>query len=170
MSGSIPQYLSKDFYKRILDTKNIDFTIDIAGNELLNYLKYKPLLVKPNIDELEAIFDTKIDNTNFLAYAKKLKQLGAQNVIVSMGKDGSIFISDDFTLKAEPIDGKLINSVDAGDSMVAGFIYGIKNSLSKRESYKLAVASGTATTFSEDIASKEFIYEILEKVEMKVIK
>ena len=167
MSGSIPQSLSKDFYKRILDTKNIDFTIDIAGNELLNYLKYKPLLVKPNIDELEAIFDTKIDDTNFLAYAKKLKQLGAQNVIVSMGKEGSIFISDDFTLKAEPIDGKLINSVGAGDSMVAGFIYGIKKGLSKKESYKLAVASGTATAFSEDIASKEFIYDILKKVEVK---
>ena len=167
MSGSIPKSLSKNFYKIILDRKKIDFTIDIAGKELLDYLDYKPLLVKPNIDELEAVFDVKIDDSNILSYAEKLKQLGAQNVIISMGKDGSIFLSEDGILKADPIDGKLINSVGSGDSMVAGFIYGIKRGLSKKEAYKLAVASGTATAFSEDIASKEFIYEILKKVKVK---
>lgn len=123
-------------------------------------------MVKPNIDELEAIFDTKMDETNLLSYAKKLKQLGAQNVIISMGKEGSIFISDDIILKANSIDGKLINSVGAGDSMVGGFVYGIKNGLNKREAYKLAVACGTATAFSEDIASRDYIYEILENVEV----
>lgn len=107
-----------------------------------------------------------MDETNLLSYAKKLKQLGAQNVIISMGKEGSIFISDDIILKANSIDGKLINSVGAGDSMVGGFVYGIKNGLNKREAYKLAVACGTATAFSEDIASRDYIYEILENVEV----
>lgn len=93
--------------------------------------------------------------------------MGAQNVIISLGKDGSIFISDELNLKAYSIEGNLINSVGAGDSMVAGFIYGIKNGLSKKDAYKLAVACGTATAFSEDIASKEYVYEILEKVEVK---
>ena len=167
ISGSIPKSLGKDFYKEVLDTKKLEFTIDIAGKELLNYLSYKPLLVKPNIDELEEIFQTNIDDANILEYAKKLQELGARNVIISLGKDGSIFVSDEITLKANPIEGKLINSVGAGDSMVAGFVYGIKNGLSKTEAYKLAVACGTATAFSEDIASKELIYEILEKVEVK---
>lgn len=167
ISGSIPKSLSKDFYKRVLDTKKMEFTVDIAGEELLDYLPYNPLLVKPNIDELEAIFHTKIDDRNILEYAKKLQTLGAQNVIISLGKDGSIFISDELNLKANSIEGNLINSVGAGDSMVAGFVYGIKKGLSKTDAYKLAIACGTATAFSEDIASKEYVYEILEKVEVK---
>lgn len=145
----------------------MEFTVDIAGEELLDCLPYNPLLVKPNIDELEAIFHTKIDDRNILEYAKKLQTLGAQNVIISLGKDGSMFLSDELILKANTIEGKLINSVGAGDSMVAGFVYGIKKGLSKTDAYKLAIACGTATAFSEDIASKEYVYEILEKVKVK---
>lgn len=166
ISGSIPKSLDDNFYKQILDCNNVDFTIDVAGKELLDYLSYKPILVKPNIDELEMIFGEKIDKSNLLHYAKRLNDLGAQSVIISMGKDGSIFISEDLILKAEPIEGRLINSVGAGDSMVGGFVYGLKNGLSKKEAYKLAVACGTATAFSEDIAKKELIYEILKRVEV----
>ncbi|WP_297281228.1 1-phosphofructokinase [uncultured Anaerococcus sp.] len=166
LSGSIPKSLDRNFYKNILDIKNIDFTIDIAGRELLDYLSYKPILVKPNIDELEYIFETKIDDDNLLVYARKLNELGAQNVIVSRGKEGSIFVSDDLALKAETIEGKLVNSVGAGDSMVAGFVYALKNGSNKKDAYKFAIACGTATAFSEDIAEKEYIYKILEKVEV----
>jgi len=166
ISGSIPKSLDDNFYKQILGCNNVDFTIDVAGKELLDYLSYNPILVKPNIDELEMIFGEKIDKSNLLHYAKRLNDLGAQSVIISMGKDGSIFISEDLILKAEPIEGRLINSVGAGDSMVGGFVYGLKNGLSKKEAYKLAVACGTATAFSEDIAKKELIYEILKRVEV----
>lgn len=166
ISGSIPKSLDDNFYKQILDCNNVDFTIDVAGKELLDYLSYNPILVKPNIDELEMIFGEKIDKSNLLHYAKRLNDLGAQSVIISMGKDGSIFISEDLILKAEPIEGRLINSVGAGDSVVGGFVYGLKNGLSKKEAYKLAVACGTATAFSEDIAKKELIYEILKRVEV----
>ncbi|MDU2566113.1 1-phosphofructokinase [Anaerococcus sp.] len=166
ISGSISKSLDDNFYKQILDCNNVDFTIDVAGKELLDYLSYNPILVKPNIDELEMIFGEKIDKSNLLHYAKRLNDLGAQSVIISMGKDGSIFISEDLILKAEPIEGRLINSVGAGDSMVGGFVYGLKNGLSKKEAYKLAVACGTATAFSEDIAKKELIYEILKRVEV----
>ena len=134
---------------------------------MLDYLSYKPILVKPNIDELEAIFETKINEDNLLDYARKLNELGAENVIVSRGKDGSIFVSDDIALKAKPINGKLINSVGAGDSMVAGFVYALKNGKSKEEAYRLAIACGTATAFSEDIAEREYLYEMLEKVEVR---
>lgn len=166
ISGSIPKSLDDNFYKQILGCNNVDFTIDVAGKELLDYLSYNPILVKPNIDELEMIFGEKIDKSNLLHYAKRLNDLGAQSVIISMGKDGSIFISEDLILKAEPIEGRLINSVGAGDSMVGGFVYGLKNGVSKKEAYKLAVACGTATAFSEDIAKKELIYEILKRVEV----
>lgn len=166
ISGSVPKSLDDNFYKQILDCNKLDFTIDIAGKELLDYLSYKPILVKPNIDELEMIFGQKITERNLLYYAKKLNDLGARNVIISMGKDGSIFISEDLILKANPIEGKLINSVGSGDSMVGGFVYGLKSGLSKEEAYKLAVACGTATAFSEDIAKKELIYEIFKRVEV----
>lgn len=166
ISGSIPKSLDKDFYKDILDIINCDFTIDIAGKELLDYLKYKPLLVKPNIDELSEIFDIEINMDNIFSYARKLQQLGAKNVIVSMGKDGSIFLDEANQFIAKPVSGKLINSVGAGDSMVAGFVYGLKSGLTKKEAYSLAVACGSATAFSLDIGKKESIYEILEKVEV----
>ena len=166
LSGSIPRSLDKDYYKKIIKKNKFDFTIDVAGKEVLEYLKYKPILIKPNIDELSDIFETEINENNLISYAKKLNHLGAQNVIVSMGSEGSIFVDENSFLKANPINGNLINSVGAGDSMVGGFVHGINSDLSKKEAYKLAVACGTATAFSEDIASKEMIEEILKKVKV----
>ena len=168
ISGSLPKSLDKDFYKEVIRRISCKFTIDIANKEVLDYLKYKPVLVKPNKEELGRIFETKIEtDEEIISYAKKLIELGAENVIVSLGGEGSIFVDKDRVLKASPIEGKLVNSVGAGDSMVAGFVYGLSHDLSKEEAYKLAVACGTATAFSPDIGSKEKIDEILEKVEVK---
>lgn len=168
ISGSLPKSLDKDFYKEVIRRISCKFTIDIANKEVLDYLKYKPVLVKPNKEELGRIFETEIEtDEDIIAYAKKLNELGAENVIVSLGGDGSIFVDKDRVLKASPITGKLVNSVGAGDSMVAGFVYGLSHDLTKKDSYKLAVACGTATAFSPDIGSKEKIDEILEKVEVK---
>ncbi len=168
ISGSLPKSLDKDFYKEIIRRISCKFTIDIANKEVLDYLKYKPVLVKPNKEELGKIFETEIEtDEEIVYYARKLNELGAENVIVSLGGEGSIFVDKDRVLKASPITGKLVNSVGAGDSMVAGFVYGLSHDLSKEEAYKLAVASGTATAFSPDIGSKEKIDEILEKVEVR---
>ena len=168
ISGSLPKSLDKDFYKEVIRRISCKFTIDIANKEVLDYLKYKPVLVKRNKEELGRIFETKIEtDEDIIAYARKLNELGAENVIVSLGGEGSIFVDKDRVLKAGPITGKLVNSVGAGDSMVAGFVYGLSHDLSKEEAYKLAVACGTATAFSPDIGSKEKIDEILEKVEVK---
>lgn len=167
MSGSAPRSLGNDYYKKILENRDHNFTLDISGKEILDYLKYEPILVKPNKDELSDIFDVEINSDNIRYYAKKLNDLGAKNVIISMGSEGSIFIDDKECLKAYPIDGELINSVGAGDSMVGGFIFGISHGLSKLESYKLAVACGTATAFSKDIASKGKIEEILKEVKVE---
>ena len=168
ISGSLPKSLDKDFYKEVIRKIPCKFTIDIANKEVLDYLKYKPVLVKPNKEELGKIFETEIEtDEEIISYAKKLIELGAENVIVSLGGEGSIFVDKDRVLKASPITGNLVNSVGAGDSMVAGFVYGLSHDLSKEDAYKLAVASGTATAFSPDIGSKEKIDEILEKVEVK---
>ena len=169
ISGSLPYSLDEDFYKKVIEKSEASFTIDIADKKLLDYLTYKPLLVKPNEEELGKIFQTEITEDNLVAYARKLNDLGAQNVIVSLGAKGSIFVDENHAYRAKPIDGKLVNSVGAGDSMVGGFVYGCVNNLSKVDAYKLAVACGSATAFSPDIAKKDMIDEILKKVEVEEI-
>lgn len=174
ISGSIPKSLGDDFYRvivNLLEMNNVRFALDTSGKKLFNLSAYGPFLVKPNKDELGEIFEDSIDSDEkIIKYARKLIDQGAENVIVSLGKDGSIFVDNNMAYKAKPIDGKLINSVGSGDSMVAGYIYGYMRGLSKIDSYKLAIACGSATAFSPDIAEKNLIYQILEKVEVEECK
>lgn len=171
ISGSIPKSLGDDFYRvivNLLEMDNVRFALDTSGKKLYKLSSYKPFLVKPNKDELSEIFDDEIDSDEkIVKYARKLIDQGAENVIVSLGKDGSMFIDSNIVYKAKPIEGKLINSVGSGDSMVAGYIYGYMKGLSKLDSYKLAIACGSATAFSPDIAEKELIDEIFKKVELE---
>lgn len=171
ISGSIPKSLGDDFYRvivNLLEMNNVRFALDTSGKKLFNLSSYKPFLVKPNRDELSEIFEDNIDSDEkIVKYARKLIEQGAENVIVSLGKDGSIFVDNSVAYKAKPIEGKLINSVGSGDSMVAGYIYGYMKGLSKLDSYKLAIACGSATAFSPDIAEKELIDEIFKKVELE---
>lgn len=170
ISGSLPKSLGAGFYKEVIEKTGCKFSIDIANKEVLDYLKYKPVLIKPNEEELANIFETEIRNEDdLIKYAKKLNSLGAKNVIVSLGKDGSIFVDDKNIYKADAIKGDLINSVGAGDSMVGGFIYAISKGYEKLDAYKLAIACGTATAFSPDIASRKKIEEMSKKVEVKEI-
>ena len=169
ISGSLPYSLDSDFYKKVIEKTEADFTIDIADKKLLDYLAYKPLLVKPNEEELGKIFQTEITDDNLIDYARKLNELGAKNVIVSLGAKGSIFVDENHVYRAKPIEGKLVNSVGAGDSMVGGFVYGMVNKLDKIDAYKLAVACGTATAFSPDIANRDMINQILNRVEVEEI-
>ena len=174
ISGSIPKSLGDDFYRvivNLLEMNNVRFALDTSGKKLFNLSAYRPFLVKPNKDELGEIFEDSIDSDEkIIKYARKLIDQGAENVIVSLGKDGSIFVDNNMAYKAKPIEGKLINSVGSGDSMVAGYIYGYMRGLSKIDSYKLAIACGSATAFSPDIAEKNLIYQILEKVEVEECK
>lgn len=169
ISGSLPYSLDSDFYKKVIEKTEAEFTIDIADKKLLDYLSYKPLLVKPNEEELGKIFETEINDENLVEYARKLNELGAKNVIVSLGAKGSIFVDENIALRAKPIEGKLVNSVGAGDSMVGGFVYGMVNNFEKIDAYKLAVACGSATAFSPDIADRDMINQILSKVEVEEI-
>lgn len=129
LAGSIPKTLPDDIYEKImarLENRNINIVVDATKNLLLNVLKYRPFLIKPNNHELAEMFDVTLTcNDDIITYAKKLQDMGAKNVLVSMGKDGAILVAEDGSITYSPVPkGKLVNSIGAGDSMVAGFLTG----------------------------------------------
>lgn len=169
LAGSIPNTLPKNIYEEIMERlsgKGIKFVVDATGDLLLRVIKYKPFLIKPNHHELGELFNTKLNNEEeIIEHAKKLKDMGARNVLISMAGDGAIFINEDGEVKKSNVPkGKLINSVGAGDSMVAGFIAGYLNSNSLDEAFKMGVATGSASAFSEGLAIKEKVYELLKQL------
>lgn len=169
LAGSIPKTMPTDVYERIMERlqeKSVKFIVDTTGESLLKVLKYNPFLIKPNHHELGELFGVKLNNKEeVIEYAKKLKDMGAQNVIISMAGDGAVLINSngDVTTSNVP-KGVVKNSVGAGDSMVAGFIAGYLNSEKIEDGFKLGVATGSASAFSEGLATKDYVYELLEQV------
>ncbi len=172
LAGNIPNALSDDTYDKILErlkTRDIRIIVDATKNLLVNSLKYKPFLIKPNRQELSEIFDTQItDRADIETYAKKLQSMGARNVIASLGADGAILI-DELGMKHTTgvVKEKVLNTIGAGDSMVAGFIAGYEHTKDYRYALTLGTACGNATAFSNGLATKEKIYEILGKLQAK---
>lgn len=162
LAGSIPTGMPDDIYEKILERlkdKGITFVVDATKDLLLNVLKYKPFLIKPNIHELEEIFDAKLKtDEDIIEKAKILQSRGAKNVLISMGGDGALLL-DEFNNvhKIGVAEGKVINSVGAGDSMVAGFVAGYERYHDYSLALKLGTAAGNATAFSEGLAKKELI-------------
>lgn len=170
ISGSIPKGISDDIYENICEKvkgKNIKIVVDSSKNLLLNTLKYKPFLIKPNHHELGEIFNTKIENKEqAVKYAKKLQQKGAKNVLVSMGGAGSILL-DEFenVYKKEAIQNKnVVNTVGAGDSMVAGFLAGYLKYQNYEDALKLGIASATATVNSAYLGTIDEINEYFSSI------
>ena len=174
ISGSIPKSLGEDFYRvivNLLEMNNVRFAIDTTGKKLYKLSAYKPFLIKPNKKELEEIFDCKLENDEkIIECAEKLIEQGAENIIVSLGEDGSIFLDENNIYKAKAISGKVVSTLGCGDSMVGGYIYGYMEGLSKLDSFKLAVAAASATAFSQDIGKKENILNLLDDVEIEILK
>lgn len=165
LAGSIPGSLPETAYSDILEAvsaKNVNAVVDASGKLLLNVLKYSPFLVKPNTFELCEIFGEMPQNEEeIIEDARKLRNMGAKNVIVSMAKDGAILLDEtDKIHKMKAAQGKVINSVGAGDSMVAGFIAGYSKTSDYAYALKLGTACGAATAFSSDLAEREKINEI----------
>lgn len=174
LAGSIPSTLDEKLYENIMariENKGIKVVVDATKNLLLNVLKYKPFLIKPNNIELEEMFNVKLETTeDIVSYANKLKEMGAKNVLVSMGKDGALLVTEDNkVLKSSVAKGEVKNSVGAGDSMVGGFIAGYLKNKSYEEALKLGAASGSATAFSYDLATSDFINELLEQINIECI-
>lgn len=170
LSGSIPQGLPDDTYENIckkLQGKEVKIVIDATGELLKKTLKYKPFLIKPNKEELGEIFNTKIETTNqILEYSQKLQQEGAQNILVSLGKEGAILLDETGKIhQKENIKTiKRINTVGAGDSMVAGFIAGYTQFQNYEKALQMGMAAGTATANSLYLATKNEIYEIFNQI------
>ena len=169
LSGSIPGSMPDDIYEKIMEyvkSKNVLILVDATNNLLMNCLKHHPFLIKPNNHELAEIFNVEIKNKeDVVVYAKKLQTMGAKNVLVSMAGDGAVLVdqNNDVHITSAP-KGEVKNSVGAGDSMVAGFIYGYIKTNDFKMALKQATATGSATAFSEDLASKEKIDELLKTI------
>lgn len=169
LAGSIPNTLPEDMYEKIinyLSGKDIKFIVDATRNLLVNVLKYHPFLIKPNNHELEEIFNVKLNcKEDIIKYAKKLQDMGALNVLISLAGDGAILLTEDGQiLKNKAPKGEVKNSVGAGDSMVAGFTAGYIKEKDYKYALKLGIATGSASAFSEDLATKEKIEEIFNNL------
>ena len=174
MAGSVPSSLPQDIYSQIIERlkdKDIEFIIDTNKNLLLNVLIYQPFLIKPNLAELEELFHVNINTREeIINYANKLREKGAKNVLVSLGKDGAILVTEEHVYLSNAANGKLINSVGSGDSMVAGFVAGYTQTDNFEWALKLASACGGATAFSDDLATKEMIDHVLKDIEVKILE
>ena len=168
LAGSIPNTLPEDIYEKILarlESKGIRVVVDATKDLLLNVLKYHPFLIKPNNHELGEMFGTvcKTDE-DIVHYAKKLQEKGAVNVLISMAGDGAILLDEHGKVyQGRPPKGEVLNSVGAGDSMVAGFVTGYLNTGDYEKAFELGIATGSASAFEYWLAEKEDVVKLLEK-------
>ncbi|SFD21593.1 1-phosphofructokinase [Ruminococcus albus] len=165
LAGSIPNSLPSDIYEKILQRlsgKNIKTVVDATKDLLLNVLKYEPFLIKPNNHELGEMFGLKLTTIEEIEiYARKLQEKGAKNVLISMAGDGALLVDENGKTHISGVcKGTVKNSVGAGDSMVAGFVAGSKDG-NYKYALKLGTAAGGATAFSDGLATKEKIAELL---------
>jgi len=166
LSGSIPSCMQSDTYEKIVECLNDDvrLVVDAEKDLLLRILKYKPFLIKPNNIELGDMFGVKLNSDEeIVCYAKRLQEKGARNVLVSMAKDGAILVDEEGNVTKQGVaKGTVVNSVGAGDSMVAGFLAGYLQTKDYAYALKLGTACGGATAFHSGLATKEEIDEVLE--------
>ena len=172
LAGSIPATLPDDFYEKIMEyvrDKKVNVAVDATKNLLLNVLKYHPFLIKPNHHEIAEMFDVTISTTEeLLHYGYRLKEMGARNVLISMGGDGAILIAENGNVYRSNVPaGTVKNSVGAGDSMVAGFLAGYEKSQSYEEALRLGAASGSATAFSSDVATVDEIMALVQEISVQ---
>lgn len=170
-AGSAPANLGNAVYKELIPLvrkSGAQVVCDFEGQPLLDALTNNPLLVKPNNHELEAIFGVPLNSLNDVeTYARRILEMGAQHILISMAGDGALLVTEEATYFAKPIKGQVKNSVGAGDSMVAGFTGEFVKSKDPVEALKWGVACGTATAFSDDLATIAFIKETYHKVEVE---
>ncbi|AEV30433.1 1-phosphofructokinase [Sphaerochaeta pleomorpha str. Grapes] len=166
LAGSIPPMVPQTIYEDILchlQGKKIKTIVDATNHLLLNVLPYHPFLIKPNDIELGEIFGVKISGiADSITYGKKLQDSGAKNVLVSLGKKGAILIDEFGTVhQCDAPKGKVLNTIGAGDSMVAGFLAGYLKTGDYKQALRMGVCAGSASAFSYDLASRQDIETLL---------
>lgn len=171
LAGSIPSCIPDDIYMnimRMLDGRKVMIVVDATSSLLMNVLKYKPFLIKPNQDELGDIFGVTLSTREeVIPYALRLKEMGAVNVLISMGGKGAVLVADDNKVyMAEAPKGTLKNSVGAGDSMVAGFITGWLKERNYEDAFKMGIAAGSASAFSDNLATMHEVDNLVSGIEV----
>lgn len=170
LAGSIPSCMSDSIYRDImseLKDKGINFVVDATKDLLLNVLEFHPFLIKPNNHELGEIFGVELKTReSVVPYAKKLQEMGARNVLVSMAGEGAVLLDENENVYMLPAPkGTLVNAVGAGDSMVAGFIAGWTQVQDSYHAFKMGVSAGSASAFSEVLATKEDVERVYASIE-----
>lgn len=166
LAGSIPSSMPPDVYEKImarLEGRGIEVVVDATKDLLLNVLKYHPFLIKPNNHELGEMFGVVLKNDEeIVKHAEMLQEKGARNVLVSMAGDGAILLTEDGRYFKSPAPkGKVKNSVGAGDSMVAGFVTGYIREKDMEKAFRMGLATGSASAFSDALATKEDVEKVL---------
>lgn len=173
VAGSVPKSIPSDAYAQIAEITQqtgAKLVVDAEKDLVNTVLKYKPLFIKPNKDELEEMFDMTVESDqDVVKYGREILKEGAQSVIISLGGDGAIYIDNERSIKAQNPKGTVINTVGSGDSTVAGMVAGLESGLTLEESFRQAVASGTATAFTEDLATKDGIEKIKSQVTVTLL-
>lgn len=169
LAGSIPSSLSNTIYYDIMErlqNQDVKVVVDATGDLLLNVLPLHPFLIKPNHHELGELFGVTLkDKKEVVVYAKKLQEQGAQNVLVSMGADGAVLVAEDGQVyESDAPKGEVVYTVGSGDSMVAGFLYGYLTYGDYEKALKMGLAAGSASAFSEHLATGEEIKKVFARV------
>lgn len=171
LAGSIQKTLPTDLYLDIqkqVSENNVKVIIDTSGQALIESLKNKPFLIKPNNHELEDVFNVKIeDEKSLIHYGKKLQCMGAENVIISRAEKGALLITKEGVFKSNCPKGTVINSVGAGDSLVGGFLAEYSKSRDIIEAFKTGIACGSASAFSMDLCKKDKVEELLKTINIE---
>ncbi|MBO5487222.1 MAG: 1-phosphofructokinase [Eubacterium sp.] len=168
LAGSIPSVMPESMYRSIMEKlqhKKIDIVVDATNDLLVNVLEYKPFLIKPNNHELGEIFHVTLEKREeVVPYARKLQGQGARNVLVSMAGEGAVLLTENGEVyQSEAPEGKVVNSVGAGDSMVAGFLAGYLETGDYREAFKKGICTGSASAFSENLATKNEVEQLMKR-------
>ena len=169
LSGNLPKQIDDNIYANIMDKlkdKQVSFVVDAFGQPLLQTLAYHPFLIKPNHHELKDLCHLEdTSDESLLQGAKQLQQLGARNVLISMAEKGAMLLDEEgIVYHMDAIKGEVVNSVGAGDSMVAGFIYGYLQTKDYQKALEYGVCCGSASAFDKGIASKEAVMRLLDQV------
>lgn len=169
LSGSIPPSLSKDIYSDImkkLKHQGVRIVVDAAGELLCNVLEHRPFLVKPNRQELGELFGTELTNrASAIPYGRKMQEMGAANVLISLGADGAVLLTEDGeVMQSQAPCGKVVNSVGAGDSMLAGFMAEWLDRHDYRQAFYRGIAAGSASAFSDGLCKREAVEALVRGV------
>ena len=171
LAGSIPSSMPASTYEDVLarlQDRKILTVVDATKNLLTNVLKYHPFLIKPNNHELGELFCLEFNtHEEVIPYAKELQKQGARNVLVSMGGKGAALVAENGEVyTSDAVKGRLVNAVGAGDSMVAGFLTGWLEQHDYAHAFRMALAAGSASAFSELLATKDEIMEIYDQLQV----